>query len=43
MKSRAQEKIKTWLQEQDESFELYNLEGGIHAWSEQIDTNVPIY
>ncbi|WP_028979819.1 molybdopterin-synthase adenylyltransferase MoeB [Sporocytophaga myxococcoides] len=22
---------------------LYNLEGGIHAWSKQIDSNVPVY
>ena len=36
-------KVIAWLQEQNEEYELYNLEGGIHAWSEQIDTDVPMY
>ena len=36
-------KVIAWLQEQNPEYDLYNLEGGIHAWSEQIDTNVPIY
>lgn len=37
-------KVIAWLQEQNPDFnDLYNLEGGIHAWSEQIDTNIPIY
>jgi adenylyltransferase/sulfurtransferase len=37
-------KVISWLQEQADDFDkLYNLEGGIHAWSEEIDTNVPMY
>ncbi len=36
-------KVIAWLQEQEDFHHLYNLEGGIHAWSELIDTNVPMY
>lgn len=36
-------KVIAWLQDSFNYDNLYNLEGGIHAWSEQIDTNVPIY
>jgi adenylyltransferase/sulfurtransferase len=37
-------RVIEWLKSQDESYDnLYNLEGGIHAWACEIDTNVPIY
>ena len=32
-----------WLLEQDLGYKVWNLEGGIDAWSEKIDSNVPRY
>lgn len=37
------QKVISWLQDTHGYTNLYNLEGGIHAWSENIDTDVPIY
>lgn len=36
-------KVIAWMQDEHGYENLYNLAGGIHAWSEEIDTNVPIY
>lgn len=36
-------KVIAWLQDTKGYENLYNLTGGIHAWSTEIDTNVPIY
>lgn len=36
-------KVVSWLQDAHGFENLYNLDGGIHAWSTEIDTNVPIY
>ena len=36
-------KVVTWLQETHGFTNLMNLEGGIHAWSCEIDTAVPTY
>ncbi len=36
-------KVINWLQDTHKFDNLYNLYGGIHAWSEEIDSNVPIY
>lgn len=36
-------KVIAWLQENFGYDNLYNLSGGIHAWSEQIDGSVPTY
>ena len=36
-------KVIAWLQDSQKFDNLYNLTGGIHAWSEEIDNNVPIY
>lgn len=36
-------KVIQWLQDNFDYKNLYNLEGGIHAWSCEIDSNVPIY
>ncbi len=36
-------KVIQWLQDNFDYKNLHNLTGGIHAWSEQIDSNVPIY
>ena len=36
-------KVIQWLQDVYNFENLYNLEGGIHAWSCEVDTNVPIY
>ncbi len=33
----------TWLIEQDWQLEVWNLQGGIAAWSEQVDESVPRY
>jgi adenylyltransferase/sulfurtransferase len=36
-------KVIAWLQDSYGYDNLYNLTGGIHAWSTEIDTNVSIY
>ncbi len=36
-------KVIAWMQDYHGYENLYNLNGGIHAWSEQINTDVPIY
>ena len=36
-------KVVAWLQDNFGYENLYNLAGGIHHWSEQIDSNVAIY
>ncbi len=36
-------KVIAWLQDSQGYTNLYNLQGGIHAWSLEIDNNVPIY
>ncbi|MCE2929424.1 MAG: hypothetical protein LW817_07330 [Candidatus Caenarcaniphilales bacterium] len=36
-------KVVQWLQDAHQFDNLYNLFGGIHAWSIEIDSNVPIY
>lgn len=36
-------KVIAWLQDAHAYTNLYNLYGGIHAWSMEIDTDVPIY
>jgi len=36
-------KVIAWLQDSHGYENLYNLTGGIHAWSIEIDTNIPIY
>ncbi len=33
----------TWLIEQDWNLDVWNLEGGIDAWSTEIDNSVPRY
>ena len=32
-----------WLLEQDSRYQVWNLQGGIDAWSEQVDESVPKY
>ena len=32
-----------WLLEQGQGYDVWNLEGGIHAWSVEVDPNVPRY
>ena len=32
-----------WLLEQGKDYDVWNLEGGIHAWSVEVDPNVPRY
>ncbi len=32
-----------WLINQNCDFQVWNLEGGIHSWSQEIDPNIPIY
>jgi adenylyltransferase/sulfurtransferase len=36
-------KVIAWLQDAHGYQNLYNLAGGIHAWSVEIDSDVPIY
>ncbi len=36
-------KVIAWLQDSQAYTNLYNLTGGIHAWSLEIDNDVPIY
>lgn len=36
-------KVIAWLQDAQDYQNLYNLTGGIHAWSLEIDSNIPIY
>ncbi len=36
-------KVIAWLQDAFQYENLYNLNGGIHAWSLEIDSDVPIY
>lgn len=36
-------KVIAWLQDNFEYKNLYNLAGGIHSWSEQIDSDIAIY
>lgn len=36
-------KVIAWLQDAYGYKNLYNLQGGIHAWSVDIDSSVPIY
>ena len=36
-------KVIGWLQDAHGYQNLYNLAGGIHAWSLEIDSDVPIY
>lgn len=36
-------KVIAWLQDKHGYNNLYNLTGGIHAWSMEIDTSVGIY
>ncbi len=36
-------KVIAWLEQAHGYSNLYNLAGGIHAWSEEIDTGVPSY
>ncbi len=36
-------KVIQWLQDHHGYTNLINLSGGIHAWSTEIDTGVPIY
>lgn len=36
-------KVIAWLQDNFEYKNLYNLAGGIHKWSEEIDSTVAIY
>ena len=33
----------TWLLEQDSRYQVWNLNGGIDAWSQKIDNSVPRY
>ena len=32
-----------WLLEQEQDYVVWNLEGGIHAWSVEVDPSVPRY
>ena len=32
-----------WLLEQGQDYDVWNLEGGIHAWSVEVDPSVPRY
>ena len=32
-----------WLLEQGQGYDVWNLEGGIHAWSVEVDPSVPRY
>jgi rhodanese-related sulfurtransferase len=32
-----------WLLEKGKDYDVWNLEGGIHAWSVEVDPNVPRY
>jgi sulfur-carrier protein adenylyltransferase/sulfurtransferase len=36
-------KVIAWMQDQHGYTNLYNLTGGIHAWSTHIDTSIDIY
>ena len=36
-------KVLAWLQDKFQYENLYNLAGGIHSWSEEIDSDVPMY
>lgn len=36
-------KVIQWLSDAHGYNNLYNLEGGIHAWSIEIDSDIPIY
>lgn len=36
-------KVIQWMQDQHSYENLLNLAGGIHAWSTEIDTAIPIY
>ena len=36
-------KVIAWLQDNFKYENLYNLAGGIHSWSEEIDSDVPMY
>ena len=36
-------KVIAWLQDNFEYTNLINLAGGIHQWSEEIDSNISIY
>ena len=36
-------KVIAWMQDEHGYENLYNLTGGIHKWSEEIDTSIPIY
>jgi adenylyltransferase/sulfurtransferase len=36
-------KVIEWLQDTHDFNNLYNLEGGIHAWSTELDSDIPIY
>ncbi len=36
-------KVIDWLQATQGYQNLYNLAGGIHSWSIEVDSNVPIY
>jgi adenylyltransferase/sulfurtransferase len=36
-------KVIAWLQDNFQYENLYNLAGGIHSWSEEIDSDVPMY
>jgi adenylyltransferase/sulfurtransferase len=36
-------KVIAWLQDAHGYTNLYNLQGGIHAWSLEIDSDIPIY
>lgn len=36
-------KVIAWLQDNFQYKNLYNLAGGIHSWSEEIDSDVPMY
>jgi sulfur-carrier protein adenylyltransferase/sulfurtransferase len=36
-------KVISWLQDNYDYNNLFNLTGGIHSWSVEIDTNIPIY
>ncbi len=32
-----------WLIEQDHRYEVWNLQGGIDAWSQEVDSSIPRY
>jgi sulfur-carrier protein adenylyltransferase/sulfurtransferase len=36
-------KVIAWLQDNFQYTNLFNLAGGIQSWSEEIDSNVPMY